>query len=411
MGRLKLKMGHFFRFLVCLSLVLICFSVISGCDDDDDDNDALTQNLTTKEKSYLSSGEVDQADTLTSKELTVEGLDSLNTQTSQGVLKAKSYFKLADLKSSDNSTKFLRAASGVAAIGFDLEMDGSTGELKDLGDVVEALGGTTVTGAWDQMEIILPEELPESTPDVQEFLDFYEDVVVVEIEAALSLLDDITTAFNYAWVEPISNNTVESDYGDVLFGKALLKANLGFYYFLKAYNLELAYDDISPLVNEQTTVEQFLNANASLLTLGSRDSIDKSKSYFVQAADDLLEAINWMEMEADVQDDDLVSLSDMSNEDINDAKEIITGVRDSIENGQIITIDNDEEAGFGTRIVLEPLFDGLNLRALLPEFTGNNAVGFLPDPTFGGILESIEGADPVVLNNDVDGSGTADIFE
>ena len=410
MGRLKLKMGHFFRFLVCLSLVLICFSVISGCDDDDD-NDALTQNLTTKEKSYLSSGEVDQADTLTSKELTGEGFDSLNAQTSQGVLKAKSYFKLADLKSSDNSTKFLRAASGVAAIGFDLEMDGSTGELKDLGDVVEALGGTTVTGAWDQMEIILPEELPESTPDVQEFLDFYEDVVVVEIEAALSLLDDITTAFNYAWVEPISNNTVESDYGDVLFGKALLKANLGFYYFLKAYNLELAYDDISPLVNEQTTVEQFLNANASLLTLGSRDSIDKSKSYFVQAADDLLEAINWMEMEADVQDDDLVSLSDMSNEDINDAKEIITGVRDSIENGQIITIDNDEEAGFGTRIVLEPLFDGLNLRALLPEFTGNNAVGFLPDPTFGGILESIEGADPVVLNNDVDGSGTADIFE
>ena len=410
MGRLKLKMGHFFRFLVCLSLVLICFSVISGCDDDDD-NDALTQNLTTKEKSYLSSGEVDQADTLTSKELTGEGFDSLNAQTSQGVLKAKSYFKLADLKSSDNSTKFLRAASGVAAIGFDLEMDGSTGELKDLGDVVEALGGTTVTGAWDQMEIRLPEELPESTPDVQEFLDFYEDVVVVEIEAALSLLDDITTAFNYAWVEPISNNTVESDYGDVLFGKALLKANLGFYYFLKAYNLELAYDDISPLVNEQTTVEQFLNANASLLTLGSRDSIDKSKSYFVQAADDLLEAINWMEMEADVQDDDLVSLSDMSNEDINDAKEIITGVRDSIENGQIITIDNDEEAGFGTRIVLEPLFDGLNLRALLPEFTGNNAVGFLPDPTFGGILESIEGADPVVLNNDVDGSGTADIFE
>ena len=409
MGRLKLKMGHFFRFLVCLSLVLICFSVISGCDDDD--NDALTQNLTTKEKSYLSSGEVDQADTLTSKELTGEGFDSLNAQTSQGVLKAKSYFKLADLKSSDNSTKFLRAASGVAAIGFDLEMDGSTGELKDLGDVVEALGGTTVTGAWDQMEIRLPEELPESTPDVQEFLDFYEDVVVVEIEAALSLLDDITTAFNYAWVEPISNNTVESDYGDVLFGKALLKANLGFYYFLKAYNLELAYDDISPLVNEQTTVEQFLNANASLLTLGSRDSIDKSKSYFVQAADDLLEAINWMEMEADVQDDDLVSLSDMSNEDINDAKEIITGVRDSIENGQIITIDNDEEAGFGTRIVLEPLFDGLNLRALLPEFTGNNAVGFLPDPTFGGILESIEGADPVVLNNDVDGSGTADIFE
>jgi len=400
-----------FSSLKLLGIILLCVALFIGCDSDDDDDDDLTRNLTAKEKNYLASGEVDEANDLTSKELVAKGFSQLNTRTSQGVLKAKSYFKLADIEDSDNSTKFLRAASSVAAIGFDIETDGSSGELKDLGDVIEALGGESVTGAWADLEIILPEELPDTTPSVQEFLDFYDNVVAAEIETALSLLDEITTSFNYVWTEPVSNNEVESDYGDVLFGKSVLKANLGFYYFLKAYNLEMASTELEDLANEQITIEQFLNTNESLLKLSSQDSIGKAKSYLTGASEDLLEAIEWMEMETDAQDDDLIRLSDMSSEEIAEAKKIITEVKNSIENGRIITIDDDETGGFGTQIVLQPLLDGLDIRALLPDFSGNEAVGFLPDPTFGGILESIEGADPVVLNTDADGSGTADLFE
>jgi hypothetical protein len=417
MDTFKAKTGWFFRLLVCLGIILMCVAVIPGCDDDDDDDDddeksQVTTQLTEKEKSYLSGSEVDEADNLTSRELVSEGFTALDARTSQGVLKAKAYFKMADIKDSDNPTKFLRAVSGVAALGFDLETDGNAGELNDIGDVVEALGGTTVTGAWADLDIILPDELPDTTPSVREFLDFYDEVVVSETETALSLLDDITPSFDYTWTDPVSGDEVESDYGDVLFGKAILKANLGFYYTLKAYNLELEYTDVESLANNQTTIEAFLSANESFLTLASQSSMDSARDNILGAADDLLEAIEFMEMETDNQADDLICLCDVTSEEILEAKAVINQVKNSIQNGQIIKLeDEDQGVDISSEIVLQPFFEGLNLRGLLPDFAGNEPVGFLPDPTFGGILETIEGMDPVRLNDDADGSGTADIFE
>ncbi len=416
MGTVKSKKGWFFRLLVCMGIILMCFAFIPGCDDDDDDdedeNGRITNNLTAKERSYLSGGEADEANEQTSNELVAEGFGALDTQTSQGVLKAKAYFKLADIRDPDDRTKFLRAISGVAALGFDLETDDNAGELKDLGDVVEALGGTTRTGAWENLEITLPDRLPDTTPNVREFLDFYEDVVVSEAETALSLMDAITTSFDYTWTEPVSGSEVESDYGDVLFGKAILKANLGFYYTLKAYNLELEYADAESLANEETTIEAFLSANQSFLTLESQNSIDSARTYIIEAADDLLDAIEWMEMETDNQEDDLICLCDVTREEILEAKAVINQVKASIQNGRIIDLeDEDEGVDISSEIILQPFFAGLDLRSLLPSFSGNEPVGFLPDPTFGGILESIEGMPPVFLNDDADGSGTADIFE
>jgi len=416
MGTLKSKKGWFFRLFICMGIILMCFAVIPGCDDDDDDDDdeksQVTTQLTEKERSYLSAGEVDEANDLTSKELVAKGFAALDTRTSQGVLEAKAYFKLADVKDSDNPTKFLRAVSGVAALGFDLETDGNAGELEDVGDVVEALGGTTVTGAWADLDILLPDQLAQTTPSVREFLDFYDKVVVSEMETALSLLNDVTTSFNYTWTEPVSGDEVESDYGDVLFGKAVVKANLGLYYTLKAYNLNLEYTEVVSLASEQTTIDAFLSANKSLLTLASQKSIDSAKTNIIEAADDLLDAIEWMEMETDNQEDDLICLCDVTTEEIIEAKAVINQVKNSIQNGQIIRLeDEDEGVDISSEIVLQPFFEGLNLRSLLPDFSGNEPVGFLPDPTFGGILVSIEGMAPVELNDDADGSGIADIFE
>jgi len=416
MGTLKSKKGWFFRLFICMGIILMCFAVIPGCDDDDDDDDdeksQVTTQLTEKERSYLSAGEVDAANDLTSKELVAKGFAALDTRTSQGVLEAKAYFKLADVKDSDNPTKFLRAVSGVAALGFDLETDGNAGELEDVGDVVEALGGTTVTGAWADLDILLPDQLAQTTPSVREFLDFYDKVVVSEMETALSLLNDVTTSFNYTWTEPVSGDEVESDYGDVLFGKAVVKANLGLYYTLKAYNLNLEYTEVVSLASEQTTIDAFLSANKSLLTLASQKSIDSAKTNIIEAADDLLDAIEWMEMETDNQEDDLICLCDVTTEEIIEAKAVINQVKNSIQNGQIIRLeDEDEGVDISSEIVLQPFFGGLNLRSLLPDFSGNEPVGFLPDPTFGGILVSIEGMAPVELNDDADGSGIADIFE
>jgi len=416
MGTLKSKKGWFFRLFICMGIILMCFAVIPGCDDDDDDDDdeksQVTTQLTEKERSYLSAGEVDAANDLTSKELVAKGFAALDTRTSQGVLEAKAYFKLADVKDSDNPTKFLRAVSGVAALGFDLETDGNAGELEDVGDVVEALGGTTVTGAWADLDILLPDQLAQTTPSVREFLDFYDKVVVSEMETALSLLNDVTTSFNYTWTEPVSGDEVESDYGDVLFGKAVVKANLGLYYTLKAYNLNLEYTEVVSLASEQTTIDAFLSANKSLLTLASQKSIDSAKTNIIEAADDLLDAIEWMEMETDNQEDDLICLCDVTTEEIIEAKAVINQVKNSIQNGQIIRLeDEDEGVDISSEIVLQPFFEGLNLRSLLPDFSGNEPVGFLPDPTFGGILVSIEGMAPVELNDDADGSGIADIFE
>ena len=341
MGTLKSKKGWLFRLFVCLGIILMCFAVIPGCDDDDDDDDdeksQVTTQLTEKERSYLSAGQVDEANDLTSKELVAKGFAALDTRTSQGVLEAKAYFKLADVKDSDNPTKFLRAVSGVAALGFDLETDGNVGELNDFGDVIEALGGTTVTGAWADLDILLPDQLAQTTPSVREFLDFYDKVVVSEMETALSLLNDVTTSFNYTWTEPVSGDEVESDYGDVLFGKAVVKANLGLYYTLKGYNLNLEYTEVVSLASEQTTIEAFLSANDSFLKLESQGSINSARDNVLEAANDLLDAIEWMEMETDNQEDDLICLCDVSNQEIIEAKGVINQVKNSIQNGQIIT--------------------------------------------------------------------------
>ncbi|HMA86631.1 MAG TPA: hypothetical protein VKN73_13075, partial [Desulfosalsimonadaceae bacterium] len=183
-------------------------------------------------------------------------------------------------------------------------------------------------------------------------------------------------------------------------------------YTLKAYNLELEYTDVESLANEQTTIEAFLSANGSFLTLESQGSINSARDNVLEASDDLLDAIEWMEMETDNQEDDLICLCDVTTEEIIEAKAVINQVKNSIQNSQIIRLeDEDEGVDISSEIILQPFFAGLDLRSLLPSFSGNEPVGFLPDPAFGGILETIEGMDPVRLNDDADGSGTADIFE
>jgi hypothetical protein len=56
-------------------------------------------------------------------------------------------------------------------------------------------------------------------------------------------------------------------------------------------------------------------------------------------------------------------------------------------------------------------FAGVDLRPIIPDFEGDTPVGFLPDPSFGGIIVQLRGIAPSLLNEDLDGDGTADILE
>jgi len=374
----------------------------------------LTDVLTEKEKSYLTTEELREFNSLGGIEFIQKGLHWLNDGE---ILKSKVYFKIAatlykNADSNDADTaRFFYSLSRAAALAFDTQPDSIFDGLKDSGDVLDQFG-TSPDGRdpLDNFNLSFPDPLPPDSPTGYELQEFLYSVVMPELIAALSGLDGVSTSFNVTWTEPADNSEVETDYGDLLVFRAALASAIASIRTQYAYYLNV---DIDLEKNDtDNSYEDFLNSNPLFLNLTNAGILANVKINLENAANDLLGAINWMIAETDGQDDDFINLTNVTAEEIADAKKYISAFKQSL-NGPSVLFDGHtiNDSSDDTIIDASPFFNGINLRSLLPVFAGNQPIGFLPDTSFGGVIIQYKGDIPEVLNEDSDGNNIADIFD
>ncbi len=330
------------------------------------------------------------------------------------VLRAKAYFEAAEdragsLTSNDADTaRFFYAVTRVVALGYDTYSDSVPDNgLNNMGDILDGFG---VPADDTQRSIIssisFPDPLPNASPTGSEMQDFMTDILLPELQGAIANLDAVSQSFNRQWTEPFDKESVESDYGDVLFFLSLFKGTLASVYIQNAYDLD---GDIDNFVNSDKTIEQFLVDESQFLALTASPDNDlaSGKTNLDSGLEDLGDAIQWIDAETDDQDDDYVNLSDYTADRINQALADIDDARDSLEGPTVVNDNGDPAAGW--ELDLSIFFAGLDFRSpnLLPGFTDNDATGLFPDATFAGTFGA--GID---LNEDGDpANGTADVMQ
>jgi hypothetical protein len=324
-------------------------------------------------------------------QLNANGLNALNEGS---ILKARTYFEAADqLAGSEASNRadtarFFFAATTVLAFGFDRLSDNTSNGLNNLGDILDSFGLNPADDVRINAEQYpIPAALPANAATAADLQAFAAANVLPEVHKAKASADKISSTFNVTWNEPLLNEFVESDYGDVLLCRAALDGILSVLYAQAAYDLNSDLDDKA---NNNQTVQEFLAANPSFGTIksGAASNLSESKTYATSALVNLRSAINAMQSETDDQTNDYVTLADLTPAEIAQAKANIADAMNSL-NGPTFVHDNEipyDDKGY--TLNLSPFLGGTigSLRALLPSFSGNNVAGGFPDPTMAGVF-------------------------
>ena len=336
---------------------------------------------------------------LTMAELITRGLSALDAGWMTG---ARTYFSAANtLAGTTNSpdadaARFFYAISRVGAVGFDTLPDGDSTDMNRIGDVLDRFGVANDERRASPSLLKSPPVLPANSPNGNEIRDFVYDIYVAEIQAAIVSLGQVSTSFTRVWNEPVLDQLVESDYGDVLFFKASFKAMLSSLAIERAYNLGGDVDvtlnpnlDADPL--NDTTIESFLanSSNASFLTLADTSRLTEAKNQLLAALDDSLAAITSIEAETDSQLDDLITLDKYAPAGAATARDYISDTRNSVQGTGSRFDRNDLDVTNDLVLQLDRFFGiGVDFRnsSLLPAFTGNAVAGLFPDPTFNGVV-------------------------
>jgi hypothetical protein len=348
-------------------------------------------------------------------------------------LKAKAYFKAANLKESTDETKFFRAATMIGSLGFDVEADSNDDGLMDLGDVIDAFGGSTEgRNLWEGIDITFPDpqesseyamatasqsastladELPENAPTVPELQTFLKEVVRRDLEEAVAVLKDVNNTFQVTRTLPLFDEPVEIDYSDVLLLKGAAEALIGAVDIVLAYDLDVDYS--------VSTIQQGIEDNPNMLTLKDAAPLATAKEAWRNAGYSLKSALEYMQAETDDQSDDLVSLANLENEvfdnsiGVDASKTLIDQFIASLDGAPAKVSISGFSNPSDMEINIGPVFSSdLNLRLLLPNFEGNQPTGLFPDPTFGSTIIEVDGKNPdEYWNPDLDENGTSDRLE
>jgi hypothetical protein len=348
---------------------------------------------------------------LSLSQLISRGLDALKDG---WVLRANTYFKAAEALAESSTSneadtaRFFYALTRVAALGFNTYSDGiPDNDLHALGDILDGFDSPSDdTKRSNLAAISFPDPLPDDSPTGSDLQGFLINDVLPEFQGAITNLDAVSESFNKNWIEPFDGEFVESDYGDMLFFKAMFKSALASIFAQSAYNLDAAIDDT---VNNDKTIEQFLIDEPDFLTLTAApgNDLNSAKNTIDDGLDDFNAAIVWMDAETDLQDDDFINLGDATSEEINQAMADIVDAKNSLNEPTVVNDNKDPDDGF--ELDMSVFFEGLDFRnpSFLPTFSENDPVGLFPDATFGGTF----GAD-INLNEDTDpADGNADIFQ
>ncbi|MDO8282992.1 MAG: hypothetical protein Q7U10_10300 [Thermodesulfovibrionia bacterium] len=376
-------------------------------------------------------------------------VNGLNAFEAGDILSARDFLKEAVLLYGNSTTndadeaRFFYALTRVFALGFEISSDGNVsngintaGEIADLFDCIVS-GVSPIDPLFD---VVCPQLMPANSPTVGQLQDYLYDVVRPELIGAIDGFNQISETFNVLWLEPQKPDStpIESDYGDVLALRAAAKSMLSLILTQQAYDLDIDIDATFPKIEVggdgdgicetgetcsisiSTTKQQFLADNPGFLSLTDSAHLVTAKSYLTSSAlDDSVAAIEWIQLEGDDQSDDFINIDvgpnpwQISQLEIDEAKADIAAAKTCL-NGSC-TLDDNQTPGVPTDDTImdfSRFYAGaVNFRSLLPSFSGDEAQGFLPDPSFGGVLIQSEGYLPSVINEDLNSNSLADIFE
>ena len=324
-------------------------------------------------------------------------------------LLAHDYFYRAKIKTRNSTSnnadiaRFFYAISKVAAQAYNIESDGVNDGLQDIGDIMDAFGAPAEgrlpffnadndfkDESGEYYDDPFPDPVPFNSPTGAELQNFCFNIIRPALEAAIASLNLVSTSFNKTWLELFDDETVESDYGDVLYVKAMFQGALASIYIQRAYNLNV---DIHAEDQSDKTDEQFIDDNPNIGTLGSSygSYLSTAKQLSLNSLTHLRDTINWMQNETDAQSNDWINLVDETSSEIDEAKLDIADAKNSM-NGPTVVRDNDEDDPADPdddpfTLDLSIFFAGLDFRSpnLLPPYTHDDP-GFFPDPTLKGIV-------------------------
>jgi len=330
--------------------------------------------------------------------------------------------------------------------------------LNDLGDILDAFGfskGTANRGMVDLIsypQTCVPvvyytdpttgyeysyqdctsDPIPQSAPTTGELQQFLFEHVQNDLSQAIAAFEQVSPQFGLSMTDDTDGSVTEFDSSDAMFFKALALTLMGQINFQQAYNLNVDLYQQEQLQQQANltaggyTAEGILADNPAVGTLkqNAQAFLDAAKGYFSQAADGFLAAIAAVEAESDSgagQQNDLINLlaetcswdpatyvyacaydAAKTTQEIEQAREGIQSFKTSLFGMTAFNVSNPANS---FELNLAPLFAGLDMRSLIPNFSGDNA-GMFPDPTLGGML----GTGTPDLNEDLDGDQMPDLL-
>lgn len=230
----------------------------------------------------------------------------------------------------------------------------------------------------------LPEEIPSGAPQTAEIFNALRDVLVPEIDAALTTLNGLPISIEVPFVLGnlpsclsmlAADFAVEIDRSDVQILTATLQAIRGMLEFLAAYDVDVGLQAL-----KTPTLQEILATEPTTFPLVSSTRLSSAQTFFDQALANASQAISSVLAETDSQEDDVLVITPGDVADAQRTKRVLDLVRQSLRETVVLPTDiglNDSE-----RLNLNILSSG-RIGALRPLLLAPG--GTFSDPTFGGI--------------------------
>ena len=230
----------------------------------------------------------------------------------------------------------------------------------------------------------LPEEIPSGAPQTAEIFNALRDVLVPEIDAALTTLNGLPASVEVPFVlgnlpsclSMLADGfVVEIDRSDVQVLTATLQAIRGMLEILAAYDVDVGLQAL-----KTPTLQEILAAEPTPLPLVSSARLSSARTFFDQALASASQAISSVLAETDSQADDVLVITPGDVADAQTIKRVLDLVRQSL--GETTVLPTDIGLDDPERLNLSVLFSG-RIGALQPLLLAPG--GTFSDPTFGGI--------------------------
>jgi hypothetical protein len=322
----------------------------------------------------------------------LNGCPQIGNPMDQGLLALSA----ADLRSAN--TMFCQAAADAPATDASNLFCAATNVIATLLDdprlqsVAQRSGITFIGDSHDVCSwyAVLPHDPPSDAPHVAEIVSTLHDVVLPQIDSAVSSLDKLPDAVEvlfsldnlpYCMRVGSPGRQVRLDHRDVVAAAAGLKLARAWLDMLTVYNLDV---DLGALVNE--TPQDVLAGAPALLTLTSAASLAPARQDLADGLARAGAAITSLLNETGDQSNDLLVIAPQDRDGAERAVLVLNLVGQSLQGQVVLSTSVGLEQPF--RLDLSKLFSGqfTSLRPFFPAFDsrGDFDLTRFPDPTFGG---------------------------